>query len=120
MTMSAKPKRLAVTLTMIAILLSFTLANIKTGASSDAARKIDLFTQKMPFNGKGMNQSSDAFQPQELVILYAFVTFNEYPIASKLVAFHINNPANALENITVVGVSSTNQSGIAQFSFRMP
>ena len=81
--MSAKSKRLAVALTMIVILLSFTLANIRTGASSDATRKIDLFTEKMPFNGKGMNQSSDAFQPQELVILYANVTYNEAPVANK-------------------------------------
>jgi hypothetical protein len=120
MTMSAKSKRLAVTLTMIAILLSFTQANMKMVSSSDTGRKIDLFTQKMPFNGMGINQSSDAFEPQELVILYALVTYNEDPIANKLVTFQVNNPANAFQNITVVGVSSTNQSGIAQFSFRIP
>ena len=120
MTMSAKSKRLAVALTMIVILLSFTLANIRTGASSDATRKIDLFTEKMPFNGKGMNQSSDAFQPQELVILYANVTYNEDPVANNLVAFQVNNPLNAFQNITILGVSSTNASGIAQFYFRIP
>ena len=120
MTMSAKSKRLAVTLTMIAILLSFTQANMKMVSSSDTARKIDLFTQKMPFNGMGINHSSDAFEPQELVILYALVTYNEDPIANKLVTFQVNNLANAFQNITVVGVSSTNQSGIAQFSFRIP
>lgn len=118
--MSAKSKRLAVALSMIVILLSFTLVNIRVNASSDATRKIDLFTQKMPFNGKGMNQSSDAFQPQELVMLYALVTYDEYPMANMLVAFHVNNFPNALRRITLVGVSSTNQSGIAQFSFRIP
>ena len=120
MKMNAGLKKLAVTLTITAILLSFTQTNMKMVSSSDAARKIDVFTQKIPFNGKGINQSSDAFEPQELVILYALVTYNEAPIANKLVAFQANNPANAFQNITVVGVSSTNQSGIAQFSFRIP
>ena len=120
MKMNAGLKKLAVMLTITAILLSFTQANMKMVSSSDTGRKIDLFTEKMPFNGKGINQSSDAFEPQELVILYANVTYNEYPIANKLVAFQVNNPANAFQNITIVGVSSTNQSGIAQFSFRIP
>lgn len=81
---------------------------------------IDLFNQKTPFNGKGMNQSSDAFEPQELVILYANVTYNGYPVANKLVSFEVHGPANGFQNITTVGSSLTNQSGIAQFSFRLP
>jgi hypothetical protein len=119
MKMNAGLKKLAVMLTITAILLSFTQANMKMVSSSDTGRKIDVFTQKIPFNGKGINQSSDAFEPQELVMLYALVTYNEDPIANKLVAFQVNNPANAFQNITIVGVSSTNQSGIAQFSFRI-
>lgn len=118
--MDAGIKKLAVALTITIIFFSLTLANIKMVSSSDIARKIDVFTQKMTFNGKGMNQSSDSFQPQELVILYALVTYNEVPLANMLVAFQVNNPANAFQNVTVVGVSSTNQSGIAQFSFRIP
>jgi len=118
--MNAKLKKSAVTLTITIIFFSLTQANIRIVSSNDTARKIDMFTQKIPFNGNGINQSSDAFQPQELVILYALVSYNEYPIANNLVAFQVNNPANAFHNITVVGVSSTNQSGIAQFSFRIP
>jgi hypothetical protein len=79
-----------------------------------------LFTQKAPFNGKGMNQSSDAFEPQELVILYALVTYNGYPVASKDVSFWVNGPANPFQNITTTGSSRTNQTGIAQFLFRLP
>jgi len=120
MKMNAGLKKLAVMLTITAILLSLTQANMKVVSSSDTTRKIDVFTQKISFNGKGINQSSDAFEPQELVMLYANVTYNEDPIANKLVAFQVNNPANAFQNITIVGVSSTNQSGIAQFSFRIP
>jgi uncharacterized repeat protein (TIGR02543 family) len=81
---------------------------------------IDLFTQKTPFSGKGPNQSSDAFQQQELVVLYALVTFSGDPIANKIVAFQVNGPANSLQNMTVTGTGTTNSSGIAEFSFRMP
>ncbi|MEM3696868.1 MAG: hypothetical protein QXQ94_05100 [Candidatus Bathyarchaeia archaeon] len=88
--------------------------------SETTPRKIDLFTQKAPFDGKGINQSSDAFQPQELVILYALVTYNEAPVANKLVAFQVNNPTNAIQNMTIIGVNSTDQSGVAAFSFRIP
>jgi hypothetical protein len=83
-------------------------------------RRIDVYTQKVPFDGKGIDQSSDAFAPQELVILYANVTYNEAPVANKLVSFQANNPPNAFQNMTVVGSSITNGSGIAQFSFRVP
>jgi uncharacterized repeat protein (TIGR02543 family) len=82
--------------------------------------RIDLFTQKSPFSGKGPNQSSDAFQQQELVVLYALVTFSGDPIANKIVAFQVNGPANSLQNLTVTGTGTTNSSGIAEFSFRMP
>jgi len=118
--MSAKLRRPAVMLAVIILFFSSTLVSIKMVSSDDIARRIDLFTQKMPYGGKGANQSCDAFQPQELVQFYAFVTYNEYPVANKLVAFQVNNPANTFQNLTMVGVSFTNQSGIAEFSFRMP
>lgn len=81
---------------------------------------LDLFTQKTPFGGKGPNQTSDAFQQQELVILYALVTFDGDPVANKAVAYQVNGPPNALQNITIIAVAVTNASGIAQFAFRMP
>lgn len=81
---------------------------------------MDLFTQKTPFGGRGPNQTSDVFQQQELVILYALVTFGGDPIANKVVAFQVNGPANTLQNITVTGAAVTNLSGIAAFSFRIP
>jgi hypothetical protein len=96
------------------------IADVESAYSSTGAGRIDLFTQKIPFNGKGTNERSDAFQPQELVILFANVTYNEYPLANKLVAFQINNPVNAIKNFTIVGVSVSNESGVAQFSFRIP
>jgi uncharacterized membrane protein len=84
---------------------------------AQAGRFIDVFTQK---GGVGVNQSSDMFQPQELVTLYALVTFNDNPVASKLVSFKASGPLNALQNMTAGGSSLTNEGGIAEFSFRIP
>jgi hypothetical protein len=89
-------------------------------ALADSGRVIDLYTQKTPFNGKGINQSSDAFAPQELVVLYALITYNDAPVAQKLVAFQASGPANPLQNITTVGSGTTDEDGIANFSFRIP
>jgi hypothetical protein len=91
-----------------------------TFSSGVSAANIDLFTQKAPFDGKGPNQSSDAFQQQELVILYAFVTFGGVPVANKIVGFQIIGPPNPLQNIIITGSATTNSSGIALFSFRIP
>lgn len=113
-------KKPAAVLTIMLVLLSFLRVSMGVVSSDDTGRKIDLFTQKVPFNGKGINQSSDAFEPQALVILYANVTYNEAPILNKPVAFYASNPPNAFQNITAVGTSFTNESGIAEFSFRIP
>jgi hypothetical protein len=88
-------------------------------SSASSGRVVDVFTQKTPFDGKGANQSSDAFEPQELVILYALVTYNDYPVALKLVAFQANGPPNPLENVTAIGSATTNDGGVAEFSFRI-
>jgi hypothetical protein len=79
-----------------------------------------LFTQKAPFDGRGINQSTDAFEPQELVILYANVTYNDYPVANKLVSFSVTGPPNPIQNITYPSSNSTDQNGMAQVSFRIP
>ena len=78
---------------------------------------IDLFCQKAPFDGKGPDVESDAFAPQELVILYAKVTYNDDPVADKYVAFEVKDP-----NGTTVAtrVAPTNASGIAEVEFRIP
>jgi len=76
---------------------------------------IDVYTQREPYSGKGFNQSSDAFAPQELVILYALVTYNDAPVADKLVSFAIIYP-NETE---VIRSNETNEYGIATIFFRL-
>jgi hypothetical protein len=89
-------------------------------ADFNSGRVIDLYTQKTPFSGKEINQSSDAFQPQELVVFYALVTYNDVPVAGKLVGFQITGPPNIFTNITISGSAPSDLDGIANFSFRIP
>jgi hypothetical protein len=89
-------------------------------ANAQIGAEIDLFTDKESFNGKGANQSSDAFEPQELVFLRAFATYNGGPERNLLVAFQVNGPSNLFENISIVGAGTTNDTGFAEFSFRIP
>jgi len=75
---------------------------------------IDVYTQKEPYSGRGPNQPSDAFAPQQMVILYAEVTWNYEPVAGKPVAFQATDP----NNITVTSrTAETNEYGIAETNF---
>jgi hypothetical protein len=111
--MSAKSKKLATILTITAILLGFALANINVASSGGTGGKLDLFTQKDPYSGKGPNMPSDAFGPHEVAILYALVTYNDMPVSDLLVAFYFTLPNNDSFGLT----SLTNSSGIAKVSF---
>jgi hypothetical protein len=59
---------------------------------------------------------SDAFGPQEEVILYAYVTVDLEPIANKLVAFEVLDPLGGIFYRT----DNTDENGIATVSFRIP
>jgi hypothetical protein len=116
MTMNTLSKKLAVTVAMIIVLLSYTLTNINAAFSSGASGKVDLFTQKEPYSGKGPDMPSDAFGPQEPVILYALVLYNEVPFPNSLVTFYVRNPKNESFSFT----AKTNISGIATVNFAIP
>lgn len=78
---------------------------------------IDVYTQKPePYSGRGPNQPSDAFAPQENVILYAEVTYNYDPVENKLVAFTVTDPNG---EIVVSRSNSTDQFGIATVKFTL-
>jgi hypothetical protein len=58
-----------------AIILCFsTDTTIKLVSSEETRGKIDIFTQKEPFSGKGLNMPSDAFHLEEEADIYASVT----------------------------------------------
>jgi hypothetical protein len=96
------------------------ILDVKGETTLTSNGSIDLYTQKEPFNGRGTGQPSDAFAPQELVILYAYVTYNLYPEQNKIVAFQMIGPPNPIYNFSIVMSSQTNANGIAQISFRIP
>jgi hypothetical protein len=118
--MRAKPTILALTIILSIIVASLATSQHQLIASAANARNVDLFSNKIPCDGRGPNQTSGAFAPQELVILHTLVTYNDEPIANKLSSFVVTGPANPYQNITIIGVKTTNSSGIAEFSFRVP
>lgn len=107
----ARLKRLASTLVTIAILVGLTLTNMKICLSIDTGGKLDIFTQKQPYSGKGANVPSDAFGPGETVKIYALLTYNDFPVSNWPVAFEIHGPPNAVQNITLFRTASTNATG---------
>jgi len=83
-----------------------------------ATLKIDVYTQQPdPYSGKGPNQPSDAFAPQQKVILYAEVTYNYEPVEGKDVTFVVNDTIN---HWFVIGTNLTDEYGIATIDFLLP
>jgi hypothetical protein len=77
---------------------------------------IDLYTQyDQPYGGQGLNMPSDMFSPQQQVDLFAYVSYNEYPVQQKLVGYEIrHNSYNFTRECT------TDELGIAHVAFRLP
>jgi hypothetical protein len=68
----------------------------------------------------GLNQPSDAFAPNDIVILYANVSYNLWPIQNVPVTFHVSGPPNPVQNISLVFSGVTNTEGVAEASFTIP
>ena len=82
--------------------------------------QVDVYTQKDPYSGVSVGEPSDSFEGDETVILYAEVTYNEMPIRNINVAYQVFGPLNPLHNFTLFMSSVTDDSGMAQESFRIP
>ena len=93
---------------------------VNADLASTNYRLIDLYTQKEPYSGRGLNQPCDAFAPQEEVILYAYVTYRNDPVPGKIVAFEVNGPPNKFENFSFAQTAVTDDNGVANVSFRIP
>jgi len=113
-------KNILVLLLLFSLVYSLILGSQLKVTYASEYMMIDLFTQKKPYGGKGLNQSSDAFAPQEEVIFYANLTYRDAAVPNKDVAFQIHGPSNPLSNITVIQTARTNASGIAMINFRIP
>jgi PKD repeat protein len=78
---------------------------------------LDIYTQKPPpYSGRGPNMPSDAYAPQEEVILYGEAHYDCELIANKFVNFEIRDPNGV---VIEYRVSATNEYGIATTSFRL-
>lgn len=103
--------------------MAFVLTSVSEQKVSDtitfkvAGPFLDIYTQKPePYSGRGLNESSDAFAPQEEVILYAESHFNCQPIEYKFVTFEVRDPTGEVIDYRV---NTTDQYGIAMTSFRL-
>jgi hypothetical protein len=108
----------------ILMLLTFFAISLDSGLHKVSAvstgGKLDLFTQKEPYSGRGQNAASDAFSPGTSVELNALLTYNGFPVSGWLVAFGVVGPPNPIENITLLYTAVTNVDGLASISFRIP
>jgi len=85
-----------------------------------AKQYIDVFTNyPAPYGGQLRFHDADEYMPQSLVTLYAYVTYNGYPVMNKPVAFEIEGPPNNTYNITLYATAFTNESGYAEYQFRV-
>ena len=79
---------------------------------------IDLYTQHPhPYGGQGLNCVSDAFAPQQEVVLFAKVTYHKEPLYTKIVSFEVHSPNEAF---TLFRTTTTSIHGIATMSFTVP
>jgi parallel beta-helix repeat protein len=81
---------------------------------SQIGPNLDVFTQR---GGAGHSAPSDAFAPEELVILYSNVTYSDSPVQNDLVTFEIHDAAG---NVRATLNNYTNASGVATAFFRLP
>jgi uncharacterized repeat protein (TIGR02543 family) len=75
---------------------------------------IDVFTE---LGGYSANMSSDAYAPQELVIIYGLVTYNDAPVVGKDVVFEIFSSDGSQ---VYYRSARTDDEGIATIEFRLP
>jgi len=88
--------------------------NVPLRATTTSIGMVDLFTQR---NGKGPNQPSGSFRPQEMAILYAYVTYNNKPVQNKFVSFEVLDPLN---RSVMCRTAETNTSGLTTVWFSIP
>ncbi len=103
------------------VINSFCLASTRlTRAETGAGWSIDVYTQQQPFSGVGQDQPSDSYPPDSTVMLYANVTYNDFPVQNIPVSFQVSGPPNNVFNISLSLAAVTNDTGIAETQFTIP
>jgi len=101
---------------VLIILLMMGNAELFGESSGNSGLVVDAYTQKAPYNGIGINQPSDPFSPNEKVIIYAKVTYNEWPRVNQSVTFYV---LHLNSNFSFIISNSTGENGIAVCIFRV-
>ena len=73
-----------------------------------------------PYGGQGLNQPMDMVWPQKMVCLFAKVTYNYWPVQSKVVTFEIVGPNQFYYIDTNLTGCEGTMNGVAVLTFRMP
>jgi len=89
---------------------------------------IDVYTQYPdPFGGQGLNETSDMFEPQATVKLFAELTYNADPVQNKPVVFQVvggggtcEDPENTTGYVNFTRVAMTDEHGVAYIEFGIP
>jgi hypothetical protein len=92
----------------------------KIDSYTDAHRKYLYPYYYTNYTGIGHNMNADAYQPQDLVIIYALVTYGDDPVQHKPVQFEVIAPDTTLEGFPMYRVNLTDENGIATLIFRIP
>ena len=109
-----------IVLLFLPILLNANIAFSHPSTVEKGSLEVDIFTNKKPYDGKGFNQTSDAFSPYEKITIYTSVTYSKLPLQDILVSINIRGPPNEIENITFSTVVKTNETGLVTFEFSIP
>lgn len=83
---------------------------------------LDLYTQwPDPWGGQGVNKTSDSFGPQQDIELCAKLTYNEFGVPGKLVAFEIRHTSSESGyTYQFTREAQTDADGVACITFRVP
>jgi len=111
-----KQKTCIVLAVTVILLFSMSLASFAAAQSvtDSQVANIDVFTIG---GGVAPNVSGGAFEPQEIVQMFANVTSSNMALVNQNVAFYVENPNGTL---IALRAALTNASGIASAEYRMP
>lgn len=98
------------------MLVSFVFIQDRIDRAMGQGLQIDLHTQKFPYDGKGINQSSDSFSYFEEIMVFASVDYNGVSVPNVLVVYQVDGPLD----VHYISVRETNSSGVALLNFTVP
>jgi hypothetical protein len=91
-----------------------TANNATITANQPPASLIEAFTGR---GGAGANPNSGVYGPQDLVQMYALVTYDQASVANQEVSFLVQNPNGTVVDVRV---AETNSTGYAYSDYRLP